>query len=213
MAEENVFDAMAEEYDAWYDSEEGKPLYKSELECLKPLVPENGGPILEIGVGTGRFAMHFPGSYGVDPAYNALKIAQTRGIRCARCRGESLPFSDRTFGTVLTIVTLCFAKDPIALLKEARRVLTGEGSIIVGFIPKDSPWGVLYEGKKREGSPFCRSASFYTFKDFEGLIKKADLKIQRIWSTLLQDPAGPTEVEEPHEGNVKGAGWSSKVSS
>lgn len=207
MTEENIFDTMAEEYDAWYDTENGKKLFKSELECLKLLVHKSRGPILEIGVGTGRFATRFPGAYGVDTAFNALRIAQTRGIRCVRGRGESLPFRGETFETVLVIATLCFVKDPVLLLKEAKRILTCKGSIVVGFIPKDSPWGVLYEEKKRLGSPFYRSAGFYTFKEFEGLINKADLKIISIHSTLLQDPAGPAKVEDSHEGHLNGAGF------
>jgi len=206
-AKENVFDTGAEKYDGWYDSENGKPLYQSEVECLRPLVPETGGPILEIGVGTGRFAMHFPGAYGVDPAFSTLKIAQTRGVRCVRGRGETLPFRCRTFETVLVIATLCFVKEPVLLLKEAKRVLTGEGSIVVGFIPKDSPWGIFCEEKKRRGSPFYGGASFYTFPSLEYLLREAGLKASRIRSTLLREPSVPAKVEESHEGHVRGAGF------
>ena len=75
----NVFERLTERYDAWYDSKEkGRYLYESELRCLKPMV-EQGVSILEIAVGTGRFAMHFPNAVGADPSFNALVMAKSRG--------------------------------------------------------------------------------------------------------------------------------------
>ena len=77
----NVFDILTDKYDAWYDSEDGRPLYESELKCLSPMVEASPKPILEIGVGTGRFAMHFPDVIGVDHSLNALKMAGKRGAK------------------------------------------------------------------------------------------------------------------------------------
>jgi ubiquinone/menaquinone biosynthesis C-methylase UbiE len=202
---ENVFETLTGKYDAWYDSEEGRPLYESELRCLMPMVTKS--PILEIGVGTGRFAMHFPDVVGVDPAGNALEMAEARGVKTVRAYGESLPFEDGTFGTVLIIVTLCFVKNPLEVLKEAKRVLRKGGSIVVGLVPRDSRWGAFYEAKKKQGHPFYKGARFYTLRDMEEMLSKTGLGISRIRSTLLQDPSGPRRVEEPVEGHVPGAGF------
>ncbi|MCR4286487.1 MAG: class I SAM-dependent methyltransferase, partial [Deltaproteobacteria bacterium] len=201
------FDIMASEYDAWYDSDQGKPLYESELKCLKPLVPEGGLPLLEIGVGTGRFAMHFPGAYGLDPARGALNLAQKRGIKCVNGAGERLPFRDNVFKTVMIIATLCFVKEPLSVIHEAARVLAPGGISVIGFIPRGSPWGMLYEKKKREGSPFYRGARFYTLSDIEGFARSAGLCVTSIMSTLLQEPVGPARVEEPSARYVEGAGF------
>lgn len=206
-AETSAFGLMAEEYDAWYDSDKGRPVYESELECLKRLVTGSGLPLLEIGVGTGRFAMHFPGAYGVDPAFGVLKLAQKRGIRCVNGVGESLSFRDNTFKTVLLIATLCFVDDPRKLLLEAGRVLASDGSAVIGFIPVDSPWGMLYGKKRREGSLFYRDAKFYTLADIEGFAKETGFYVTSVMSTLLQDPAGPARVEEPYDSYVEGAGF------
>jgi ubiquinone/menaquinone biosynthesis C-methylase UbiE len=207
MESESVFDKLTNQYDAWYDSEEGRPLYESELRCLRPLVEASPKPILEIGVGTGRFAMHFPDVTGIDPSLNALRIAGKRGVKTLHGYGEDLPFKDETFGCILIIVTVCFVENPLDVLREAKRVVKKDGSIIIGFVPKDSPWGIFYEEKKSAGHPFYRNARFYTMKDVEDMLQAAGLKISRIRSTLLQRPDESLRVEEPLEGNISGAGF------
>jgi len=203
----NIFDILTDKYDAWYDSEEGRPLYESELRCLIPLVEDSPKPILEIGVGTGRFAMRFPNATGIDPSLNALKMAEKRGVKTVHGYGENLPFEDETFGCVLIIVTLCFVKNPLEVLREAKRVLRKDGSIIIGLVPRDSPWGVFYEEKKRAGHPFYSNARFYALKDIENMLQTAGLKISSVRSTLLQRPDEPCRGEEPKEGYIEGAGF------
>ena len=204
----NIFDILTDKYDAWYDSDDGRPLYESELRCLKSMVENAPKPILEIGVGTGRFAMHFPDVIGIDPSLNALKMAEKRGVKTVHGYGENLPFEDETFGCILIIVTLCFVENPLDVLREAKRVLKKNGSIIIGLVPKDSPWGIFYEEKKKAGHPFYSSARFYTITDVEALLQKACLKISRIRSTLLQRPDEPhSRIEEPVEGYVADAGF------
>jgi ubiquinone/menaquinone biosynthesis C-methylase UbiE len=203
----NIFDILTDKYDAWYDSENGRPLYESELKCLRPMVESSPGPILEIGVGTGRFAMHFPDVTGIDPSLNALKAAEKRGVKTVHGHGEDLPFEDESFGCILIIVTLCFVERPIDVLREARRVLRRDGRIIIGLVPGDSPWGAFYEEKKRAGHPFYSNARFYTMKDVEDMLRTAGLKISRIRSTLLRGPDKPCRIEEPVETRVNGAGF------
>ena len=203
----NIFDILTDKYDAWYDSAEGRALYESELKCLRPLIEGSPKPILEIGVGTGRFAMHFPDVTGIDPSLNALTIAEKRGVKTVHGYGENLPFEDETFGCVLIIVTLCFVENPLDVLREAKRVLRKGGCIIIGLVPRDSPWGAFYEEKKRAGHPFYRNARFYALKEIENMLQAAGLKISRIRSTLLQRPDDSRRIEEPVEGNRDGAGF------
>jgi ubiquinone/menaquinone biosynthesis C-methylase UbiE len=207
MKNKNIFDELTEKYDAWYDSDEGMIIYENEILCLTSLIEGVSFPMLEIGVGTGRFAMRFPDIIGVDPSVNALKIAKSRGVKTLHASGEDLPFDDKTFKYILIIVTLCFAEDPLAMLKEANRVLMTDGSIIIGLVPKDSPWGLFYEEKKKKGHPFYSSAEFYTLRDIEAFLKTVDLQIKGISSTLLQRPDEPRRIELPVKGYVKGAGF------
>lgn len=203
----NVFDVLTEKYDAWYDSEDGKPLYENELLCLKPLIENCIFPILEVGVGTGRFAQCFQRTIGIDPAFNALRLAKKRNIRVVQAVGEYLPFKDETFSCVLLIVTICFVQNPLDVLKEAKRVLRSNGSVVIGLVPKDSPWGIFYEEKKRQGHPFYSEAIFYSLTEIKKYLEDIGMKITRIRSTLLQRPEGPRRIEEPLEGFNKIAGF------
>jgi ubiquinone/menaquinone biosynthesis C-methylase UbiE len=189
----NIFDILTEKYDAWYDSEEGKPLYESELICLKKLIESCSLPIFEIGVGTGRFAKCFPATIGIDPAFNALRLAQQRGIQVVQAIGEMLPFKDETFGCVLLIVTICFVQNPVEVLREAKRVLKRSGSLIIGLVPKDSPWGIFYE--------------FYSLADLQKFLDDISMKITRVRSTLLHRPDELRRIEKPVEGYSKIAGF------
>lgn len=86
-------------------------------------------------------------------------------------------------------------------------MLKGNGSIVIGLVPKDSPWGAFYEEKKRQGHPFYSSARFYPFKDIKGMLQNCGLKITRVRSTLFQRPGEPRKVENPVEKYMKGAGF------
>jgi ubiquinone/menaquinone biosynthesis C-methylase UbiE len=203
----NIFDILTEKYDSWYESENGEPLYKSEFLCLKPLAEDCLPPILEVGVGTGRFAQWFPDVIGIDPALNALLLAEKRGIKVIQAIGEKLPFKDKTFGCILLIVTLCFVQNPVDVLIEAKRVLKRNGSIILGLVPKDSPWGIFYAEKKRQRHPFYSEATFYSLADLQKFLDNISMKITRVRSTLLQRPDEPVRIEEPIEGYSKIAGF------
>ncbi len=203
----SIFDISTEKYDTWYDSEDGRPLYESELLCLKPFIENMPAPILEIGVGTGRFAECFPEVIGIDPAFNALKFAQKRGVEVVQAIGEQLPFKDGTFACIMLIVTLCFVQSPVDVLMEGKRVLKRDGYIVIGLVPKDSPWGASYEEKKRQRHPFYSIARFYSFDDLEGMLQDAGLKITRVRSTLFQRPEEPRRIENSVEEYVKEAGF------
>jgi ubiquinone/menaquinone biosynthesis C-methylase UbiE len=203
----DVFSKRAKRYDAWYDSEKGRPLYESEILCLRPLVAELQEPLLEIGTGTGRFATRFSGVVGIDPAYGALKMASMKGIPSVLGAGEILPFRDESFGGVLIIMTLCFIEKPTEVLQESWRVLSPGGGLILGTVPKDSHWGAFYLLKKKQGDPFFEKAEFYTHEEIERMLKRAGFKIEKICSTLLQQPNEKSIVEKSSNAYEKTAGF------
>ncbi|MBU2504608.1 MAG: class I SAM-dependent methyltransferase, partial [Candidatus Omnitrophica bacterium] len=98
----------------------------SELEALKKVLPKASRG-LEIGVGTGRFASALRITMGIDPSYAMMELAIERGVNVRRGAGEDLPFFENTFDYAAIIITLCFVKDPVKVLKEAGRVLKKHG--------------------------------------------------------------------------------------
>jgi len=202
-----VFNRYAARYDAWFREEPGQILFQAEVEAVMLLFKKLRPPTLEVGVGSGAFAAALGITVGVDPAPGVLQIARASGVPVIRAMGESLPFSDRLFGGVLLIVTLCFAEKPATLLPEAARVLRPDGSILVGDIIKDSPWGRFYAEKKAAGHPFYRHAIFYTVAELLDLFEKAGLEATGFSSTLTQPPSQRPRPERAFEGIVPNASF------
>ncbi|GLI52772.1 class I SAM-dependent methyltransferase [Thermodesulfovibrio yellowstonii] len=197
MSIDEPFENYATQYDAWYDSERGKIVYENEKRCLKRIINDCKGKVLEVGVGTGRFAVIAEEAFGVDVARAPLRIAKSRGIKVIQAKAEELPFRDKAFCCVMFIVTLCFVKKPLLALSEANRVLKDKGKIIIGDVFLDSEWGRFYEQKKREGHVFYRFAKFYSFEDFRKIVNSAGLRIKRVFGSLKKSPFEEPSPEEP----------------
>lgn len=209
------FDQLAQEYDAWFDKE-GRLIFETELLAFKKLLPLLPKPWLEIGVGSGRFAQALGIEVGIDPSQKLLEIAKTRGIEVYQAKGEDSFFKEESFGTVFLIVTLCFVDSPLAVLRETYRILSPDGKIILGLVLKDSPWGKLYITKKNEGHRFYRYANFYSFEEIEDFLSASGFRIEKVISTLFQEPNNVREIELPRDGFFRSAGFTvilgSKVS-
>jgi len=203
-----VFHRHAARYDAWFESDRGRALFESEVLCLRRLSNHLPRPWLEVGVGTGRFAQALGVDVGVDPALRALRLAARRGAQAVAALGEALPFPDHAFGTVFVIVTICFADDPEGLLREARRVVTPNGGVVLGIVPAESPWGRFYAAKGRRGHLFYSPARFFSLSELQGLAYAAGLRFEQAASTLFQPPAARRlRMEAPKHGVRPGAGF------
>jgi len=204
----HVFDAFAERYDRWYNKPFGRSAFQLERLCIELLCEDLRHPLLEIGVGTGRFAEALGIAYGLDPSSGVLRFAKKRGVTTIKGVGEELPFKDKIFGGVFLIVTLCFLDNPIKALMEARRVLLDEGSVILGLILKGSPWASFYEEKGRKGNIFYKIARFYSFEEVKRMMEEAGFKIVKVASTIFQPlTEKPLHFELPREGYFREAGF------
>ncbi|HAK88947.1 MAG: hypothetical protein A2077_04150 [Nitrospirae bacterium GWC2_46_6] len=200
-----VFDLYAENYDRWFDSIEGRALFRMEVEAVRLLMKNLEKPFLEIGVGTGRFAKELGIDFGIDPSHRMLEIAERRGIKVKEAKGESLPFKAGSFGAVFLLFTICFTDEPEKILSEAKRALKKGGGLIIGIINRESLWGELYMKKKSEGHPIYKHAKFYSIDEIIGMVEKEGMAIDGYSSTLCQPPAEtPYEV---HDGLIKDAGF------
>ncbi len=132
---------------------------KQWLESL-PAPAGNGQRWLELGCGTGDLlaaAVHRSVPIiGIDIAMRWLVIARRRPeLRDARvplvcCCAEALPFSEGTFSRVTALGLLEHCADPVAVFREARRVLAPPGDIALRTVnrfsllpePHVQVWGV-----------------------------------------------------------------------
>ena len=203
-----VFDAYADKYDSWFDSEPGKTIFVMEVECLQPLLHSYPPPYLEVGVGSGRFAQALGIEYGVDPSSTLLEKAQSRHIKVQKAIGEKLLFLNGSFGGVLIALTLCFVDDPAQVLREVSRVLIPGGGLVLGLILKDSPWAEFYSSKGKEGHPIYSKARFFSRNEVENLLHQSGFDLLQYRSVLVQPPGQSSyHYEQPVDGYSEFAGF------
>ena len=201
-----VFDSLASAYDVWFE-EEGRLIFASEVEALRQVVPLLPKPWMEAGVGSGRFAQALGIDIGLDPSSKCLEMARKRGTNVFLGRGEEMPFQDGVFGTVFLVVTLCFVDSPERILSETARILKSGGKVVLGMVLSESPWGQFYQTKKRLGHRFYQYAEFYNYGEVDRFLKQAGLYIERVLSTLFQNPGQVGHVEEPRQEFSQEAGF------
>jgi SAM-dependent methyltransferase len=181
-------------YDAWFD---GNPhIYQAELQAVRSLRPA-GRKGLDIGVGTGRFAVPLGIGIGVEPSPAMAAKARARGIAVIGGLAEALPLADRAFDFAVMITVVCFLNDPAQAFREAKRILRPRGALIVGFIDRESDLGRSYQQRKGK-SRFYRDATFYSAADLRSLLLGAGYSDLVFRQTLLPGPADFLKVAEGH---------------
>ena len=201
MAKIEPFEKHAIEYENWFT--EHRFAYESELEAVKQQVPENGNGI-EIGVGSGRFAAPLGIKFGVEPSAKMGQIAQQKGINVVRGVAEAAPFGNSIFDFALMVATICFIDDLEASFREASRILKPGGSLIIGFINRDTPVGRSYEERKRHNL-FYQMAIFYSVEELVPLLKKVSFKDFRFNQTIFKDLSKIDKVEPVKPGYSEGS--------
>jgi ubiquinone/menaquinone biosynthesis C-methylase UbiE len=185
---EQPFDSLAGSYDNWYDTGRGRYIFAAESQCLQTICPICAGRWLEVGVGTGRFAVQMGIREGIDPSSAMLESASSRGIRIYQGNAEDLPFEADSFDGILMAFTLCFVESPEAALSECYRVLKGNGRLLIGLIPAEGLWGKTYRQKKKQGHPIYSQARFLTIKKTMQIAKKSGFEIEESACTLFCKP-------------------------
>jgi ubiquinone/menaquinone biosynthesis C-methylase UbiE len=180
-----TFDSIAEEYDCWYDSPEGRAIFDAELKCLQLICPQYQGRWLEVGVGTGRFASALGIAEGIDPSPRMLEIAARRSVGTYEGRAEKLAFPEASFDGVLMALTLCFVANAEQALKECLQVLRSNGRLLIGAVPADSHWGKEYIEKISKGHPIYARAHFRTASEIVELAQSAGFALIDVASTLF----------------------------
>jgi len=195
-----IFEKHAQEYDKWFDK--NRFVYESEILALRNLVPKEGKG-LEVGAGTGRFAVPLGVKVGVEPAKAMANIARKRGIEVYEAAAEELPFNRASFDFVLLVTTICFLQNPVQALQEAKRVLKSGGCIIIGMIDKESLLGKTYEQKKRN-SKFYRYANFYSVDQVLEWLKLLNFGNVMTCQTVFNGTEKITSIEPVKDGHGEG---------
>lgn len=132
------------------------------------------GKILELGIGTGRNLSFYSSDCeitGIDFSNEMLKIAKRRakllGKRAKFVMGDvhKLPFGKGKFDYAVDTLGMCTYSNPIAVLKEMKRVCKKNGKIIL-----------IEHGK----------SSFWFVRKIQKLLRKGHLN--RIGCDLLRNP-------------------------
>lgn len=199
---EPTFNPIADVYDRWYDASEGRAIFAAELKCLRSVCDYVHGRWLEVGVGTGRFASMLGIGEGLDPSPRMLDMAARRGVRTYTGSAENIPFPDNAFDGVLMALTLCFIADPNQAFRECHRVLRSEGSLILGVVSADSPWGIAYQRKKQEGHPVYSNAEFIASTEIVTMAENTGFVLRRTASTLFWEPGEVPDVDARVENGV-----------
>lgn len=197
------FNEHVKEYEDWFDLYPF--VFQSEVEAIRALLPSsNQLRSLEIGAGTGRFSKELGIKEGIEPSANMRALALKRGIDVIAARAEHLPYTDMTFDLLLMVSCISYFEDLEAALAEAKRVLKSGGSLIIGFIDKDSIIGKSYERRKSH-SVFYKEAKFYTTKTIISELNKMGFKNYEFIQTLFHPLDEINEFELPKHGYGEGS--------
>lgn len=200
MSKAHAFERYVKRYERWFVR--NRFAYESEVGTVRALLPAGSG--VEVGVGTGRFAAPLGLELGVEPSRAMGRVAVARGVQVVQGIAEALPFSEARFDFLLMVATICFLDDVEAVFREACRVLRPGGSILIGFIDRDSALGRAYEARKEE-DVFYREATFYCASDVAALLRAAGFEGFAFRQTIFRDRAGMRHVEPAKEGHGEGS--------
>lgn len=114
-----------------------KPIRKQR----EKVIPLARGEVLEVGIGTGRNLPHYEAEqiekiWGLDPATDMHRRLRKRlvgtrlDVELMPLSAETIPVEEARFDTVVLTYTLCSIPDPVAALKEMKRVLKPGGKLI-----------------------------------------------------------------------------------
>jgi SAM-dependent methyltransferase len=183
MPRTQPFDEYLDEYDAWF--EKHRFAYLSELAAVRRFVPDGGNGV-EIGVGTGRFALPLGVKVGIEPSKAMREHAARKGLDVRDGVAENIPLPDQSFDFALMVTTVCFVDDILEAFGQVHRILKPGGRFIIGLVDRTSPLGRSYE-RLKSVNKFYRPATFYSTDDVIGYLKRTGFGNIHVIQTVFGD--------------------------
>jgi len=196
---EEKFNEIANEYDRWFETPVGRVVFSLELKALMEELGEiNGKKILEVGIGTGFFAMELRKRgatiFGIDPAAHMREIARSRGFDVQPGYGEAIPFEDNTFDITLSMTSMENAKDREQFIKEMVRVTKPEGKIVIGVLNLLSFYGISRRIRGLfDRNDLFRGMHFFTYWELKAAGTR-HLSNVHINSSVFFNPSPPSFI-------------------
>jgi ubiquinone/menaquinone biosynthesis C-methylase UbiE len=172
-------------YAYWFDCVEGVPNLLGVSKLRRRLLRHASGQVLEIAVGTGKNLSYYPHGcriVAMDLSKEMLNIARRRATRLtidisfALADAEALPFSDRSFDSVVSSLSTCTFSNPVTALQEMTRVCRTDGKILLlEHGRSDREW--LGRWQDRREDSFARLFCCHWNRQPLKLVREADLEI------------------------------------
>jgi len=198
---ENDFVARVYENIAWfYDFTFGPALHPGRMQAIQRMGIKRGDRVLEVGVGTGINADLYPRDCavtGIDLSAPMLEKARERvarkgirNVRLVEMDAADIKFADSTFDIVYAPYLISVVPDPIAVVKEMRRVCRPGGRIVI--LNHFRSAGRIASTLERAIAPFTLYLGFKSDLDLPAFLVQADLQpisiekvnVPRIWSLV-----------------------------
>jgi phosphatidylethanolamine/phosphatidyl-N-methylethanolamine N-methyltransferase len=178
----------------------GPLLHAGRREAMRLLPLTTGSDVLEVGIGTGLTASLYPADChvtGIDVSEPMLREAARRleserrhNVRLRTMDGARLRFPDESFDLVYAAYVISVVADPIAVLKEMRRVCRIGGSIVL--LNHFLSTGPVLSRVERLLSPLAARAGFRSDLDLPLLLAHAGIRpvstrkvnLPRIWTLV-----------------------------
>lgn len=144
-----------DEYAPFYDWENARTLGRRDIGFWTRVAERAGGPVLELGCGTGRISKPIAAAgvdlVGIDRSAEMLarlrtpaRLKPSRSFACVRGDIRSLPFADGTFAAVIApygvLQSLTHARDLTVALESVSRVLRRGGLFGLDLVPDVPQW-------------------------------------------------------------------------